>query len=392
MAKLNNNIVNLEDNDIFLNVTKKVNEFKMKHKDTKLLSLGIGEPSMPIIKSVIDAMHKAVDDLSRKETFKGYNTNFGYTSLKEKILDNEYKKYNFSTDEIYISNGTKPDSTNILELFDINSKICITDSMYPIYRDGALSLNRRVDVLKAEESNNFIPQIPKEKYDIIYICSPSNPTGISYTYDELKRWVDYAIKNNSVILYDNVYMPFISSKNIPKSIYEIDGAKKVAIEFRSFSKTISFSGVRCSYYIIPNEIDNNINYYWKKRTINRFNGADYIAQVGAEASYREESQKLIKKNIEYYKNNTKNLREFFLSHGFTVYGGVDSPYVWVKIKEDITSWELFDLYLEKLNIIVIPGCIFGHGGEGFFRVSGLGEKGTIDECIRLLGEYYEKNI
>ena len=389
MVRLNERLINLNNENTFLYLTRKVNDFKKNNPDKNVISLGIGEPSKPIIKSVIDAMNRAVDDLSKEETFRGYNTSFGYEFLKEKILENEYSDFGFTTDEIYISNGTKPDSTNILELFSIDSKICITDTMYPIYKYGSSALNRNIYCLESSEENNFIPSIPKEKYDIIYICSPSNPTGICYNYDELKEWVDYAIKNDSVILYDNVYYPFISSDNVPKSIYEIEGSKKVAIEFRSFSKTISFTGVRCSYYIIPNEIDSNINELWKARTINRFNGADYIAQRGAEASYLSESKPLIENNIKYYKENTKLLKDFFISKGFKVYGGVDSPYIWVKIKENINSWELFDLYLNELNIIVIPGIIFGKSGDKFFRISGLGKREMVNEAIRRLGDYYE---
>ena len=390
MAKLNEKIVNLEEDNVFLNVTNKINEFKMNNPHLEVLSLGIGDVSKPIVKPVIKAMHKAVTDLGKEETFKGYNSPYGYDFLKKKILDNEYRKFNFKNEEIYISNGTKTDITSILELFDINAKICITDAMYPVYRDGAYALNRNVSILKASEDNNFIPKIPKEKYDIIYICSPSNPTGICYTYQELSKWVEYAIKNDAVILYDNVYYPFITSKNVPKSIYEIKGAKKVAIEFRSFSKTASFSGVRCSYYIIPNDIDKNINKYWRKRTINRFNGTDYIAQRGAEAAYLLRSKYLIKKNIKYYQRNMKLLRDCFIKLGFTVYGGIDSPYMWVKIKEDMKSWKLFEFYLEKLNIIVIPGIIFGSQGDNYFRVSSFASYDDILKIIKRLGDYYEE--
>ena len=390
MVKFNNEIINLEENNVFLNVTNRISEYKAKYPDKEILSVGIGDATLPIVKPIISAMHDAVEDLSKIETFKGYNSCFGYDSLKEKILKNEYKEFNFKNDEIYISNGTKTDCTSILELFSIDSRICITNAMYPIYRDGAHCLNRNVSILDVNEENNFIPEIPKEVYDIIYICSPSNPTGICYNYDEIKKWVDYALKNKAIILYDNVYNSFISSKNIPLSIYEIKDARKVAIEFRSFSKIASFSGVRCSYYIIPNDIDKRINKLWKKRTINRFNGADYIAQRGAEAVYSEEAQLLIKENINYYKKNTKKLRASFIKMGFQVYGGIDSPYLWIKIKENIKSWDLFNLYLEKLNIIIIPGIIFGNNGDKYFRVSGFALDSTIDKVIKKLENYYGK--
>lgn len=390
MLNINENLLKMEDENLFLNVTKKINNYKLKNKDCDIISLGIGDVSKPIVKPIIEEMHKAVDELADMSTFKGYGSYYGYDFLKQEILKNEYDGHNFSFDEIYISNGTKPDSTNILELFDINAKICITDPMYPIYRDGALALNRETTTLDINEENNFVPEIPKEKYDIIYMCSPSNPIGIAYTYSELEKWVKYALENKSVILFDNVYESFVTSKNVPKTIYEIEGAKEVAIEFRSFSKKASFTGVRCSYYIIPNEIRNNINYYWRKRTINRFNGADYIAQKGALAFYLPDSQKEIKKNIQYYMDNSHFLKNKLITLGFKVWGGGDSPFMWVKIKENLKSWELFELYLEKLNIVVIPGIIFGKQGDGYFRVSALGKRDDIEKAVERLECYYEE--
>lgn len=388
---LNESIINLEQKNIFAKVTEKISEFRKKHPEADIVSLGIGDVSRPIPQTSIEAMHRAVDDLATMENFKGYGAYYGYDFLKEKILENDYRDFNFSKDEVYISNGAKTDTTSILELFDINSKICIADPMYPIYRDGARCLNRNIYVLEALEKNDFVLQIPKEKYDIIYICSPNNPIGIAYTYDDLKKWVDYALKNNSIILYDNVYESFITSNNVPHSIYEITGAKNVAIEFRSFSKKASFTGVRCSYYIIPNEIDNGINFAWKKRTINRFNGADYIAQRGAEATYTNEAKIEIKENIKYYMDNANSLRMCFKNLGFKVWGGIDSPFIWVKIKEGITSWEIFEKYLSDINVVIIPGVIFGINGDSYFRVSALGNNEVINKAIERLKKYYEKN-
>ena len=388
MVKFNSFLIEMENKNIFSNVGKKIALYKKNNPNNNILSLGVGDVSKPIPKKVIEAMHAAVDELSSMDSFKGYGAYYGYNFLKEKILSNDYKQFDFSLDEIYISNGTKTDSTSILELFDIDSKICITDPMYPIYRDGAACLNRKVECVEVD--SDFVAKIPNNKYDIIYICSPSNPIGICYDYDNLKKWVDYAVKNNSIILYDNVYSSFIVSKNVPKSIYEIPNAKKVAIEFRSFSKCASFTGVRCSYFVIPKEINNGINELWKRRTINRFNGADYIAQKGAEAVYTEEAQKEIKSNIEYYHNNAIRLREAFSDMGFTVFGGIDSPFLWIKIKENMSSWEYFDFLLNSLEIIVIPGIIFGKNGDNFFRVSALASSKVIDLAIERLRNYYEK--
>ncbi len=389
MVKINPFLKNINNKNSFLEVTRIVNEYKANHKNNKVISIGVGDVSRPIVKTVIDAMHKAVDDLSNIDTFKGYGSYYGYNFLKEKILDNDYKDFDFSLDEIYISNGAKTDSTSILELFDINSSVLITDPMYPIYRDGASALSRNVHVLDST-TESFLPEIPKEKYDIIYICSPNNPTGICYTYDELKKWIDYSLKNKSIIIYDNVYASFISSKDVPKSIYEIDGAKKVAIELRSFSKNASFTGVRCSYYVIPNDIANNINKYWKARTINRFNGADYIAQKGAEAVYTREAQKEINENIKYYKENAKLLREAFEKLNYKVYGGTDSPFLWIKINNGMKSMDYFELFLKEFEIIIIPGIVFGKKGDGYFRVSALAKREVVIEAIERINKYYEK--
>lgn len=389
---LNENILEIESKNAFAEVTKKITEYKEKNSNAELVSLGIGDVSRPIVKDVIEAMHKAVDDLSTMENFKGYGAYYGYDFLREKILENEYGKFGFSTEEIYVSNGTKTDTTSILELFDINSKILITNPMYPIYRDGAKCLNRNVYIMNLLESDNFIPKVPKEKYDLIYMCSPNNPIGNAYSKDDLNKWMKYAKENNSVILYDNVYEAFITTDNVPHSIYELDGAKDVAIEFRSFSKKASFTGVRCSYFVIPNEISENINYLWKKRTINRFNGADYIAQRGAEATYLQTAKQEIDKNIRYYLENAKCLRDNFEKCGFKVWGGIDSPFMWVKTKNGLSSWEMFNEFLEELNIIIIPGIIFGNAGDGYFRASALGNKEQIEVANERIRKYYEEKF
>lgn len=389
MVKLNNKLYTLENENIFSNVTKKVNEYKEKHKDVELVSLGIGDVSKPIVKPIIKAMKKACNDLSNEKTFKGYGAYYGYDFLKDKIRENDYKDFDFTNDEIYISNGAKTDSTSILELFPIESKILITDPMYPIYRDGAACLNRETYILKVDDS--FIPNPPKEKYDIIYLNSPSNPIGITYSKEVLSSWIDYALKNNSVIIYDNVYASFIRSDNTPKSIYEIEGSKKCSIEIRSFSKNASFTGVRCSYYVIPKELNKDANSLWKKRTINRFNGADYIAQKGAEASYLESSKKQIQKHIDYYMENASYLKNAFEELGFKVLGGVDSPFMWVQTLDNLSSWDMFKIFLEEMNIIIIPGIIFGNEGDKYFRVSALGKKENIKKAVEKMKNHFNKN-
>lgn len=392
MVKINERLYELQREDLFSKVIQRINSYKRENPDRKLLSLGIGDVSKPVIRPIRDAMHKAVDDLGEMTTFKGYGAYTGYNFLKEKILENDYKGFNFTTDEVYISCGTKTDSTSILELFDIDAKICITNPMYPVYKDGATCLNRNVIELELSGNTGFVSDIPDEKYDLMYICSPNNPIGIAYTYKQLKKFVDYAIENECVILYDNVYEDFITSDDVPHSIYEIEGSEKCAIEFRSYSKTAGFTGVRCSYYIIPNDIHKDINILWRERTVNRYNGTDYIAQRGAEAVYLEESQKLIKNNIKEYSDNALYLRKAFLNLGFEVWGGIDCPFMWIKTKDGMDCWDFFDIMLKKLNVIIIPGSIFGSFGDKYFRVSGLGLMENSKEIVRRLNEYYEKEV
>lgn len=389
MKKINKNLLSLDKNKKFSDVSKKVNEFKLNNPKIKLISLGIGDVSLPIVRPVIDAMHNAVEDLSDIKTFRGYGAHSGYDFLKDKILANDYKDFNFSYDELYISCGTKTDVTNILELFDTKCKVAIPSIIYPIYKYGATCFNRNVSVLNVDRNNNFYPNIPNKKYDIIYLCAPNNPIGNAYSSEELKKWIEYAIKNDSVILYDNVYCSFISSMDKPKSIYEIENSKKVAIEFRSFSKTASFTGVRCSYYVIPNELHKDVNKLWKNRTVNRFNGTDYIAQRGAEATYLPESKSLISENIKYYLENAKLLTEAFSNLGFEFMGGIDSPYLWVKIKGKNKSWSYFEEILDKVHVVIIPGIVFGKDGDSYFRVSALGNREDIKEATKRLEKYYE---
>lgn len=382
--KFNDNLIDMEKEDIFEKVSEKVKVFQSNNKDVKIISLGVGDVSKPIIKPIINAMHQAVDDLSSEESFRGYGAYFGYDFLKEAIIKSEYEGL-LSQDEIYVSAGSKTDTTSILELFDINSKILITDIMYPVYRDGAKALNRNVRVMPIASKDKFIASPPEEHFDIVYLCSPNNPIGIAYTKNDLTKWINYAKEHKAIILYDNVYSEFIRSQDVPKTIYEIEGAKEVAIEFRSFSKHASFTGVRCSYYAIPKEIDENINLLWQKRTINRFNGADYIAQRGAAESLASDTKKMLKANIDGYLANAKLLKSTFKEAGFTVWGGEDSPFLWIKTK-DQSSWEVFDYFLKELNIIIIPGVIFGPGGEGYFRISALAKTENISEAINRINQ------
>jgi len=376
MVKMNENLLKLNDVYTFLNLFKVINNYKEKNPNIELLNLGVGDVSKPIINPVIDEMIEASKELGNIETFKGYGYYYGHDFLKKKIKE---ERKNISIDEIYISNGAKSDTTNILELFSKDSLVCLFNPTYPVYKDALDIMGMKYEYIDATIENNFMP-IPNKKYDLVYICSPNNPLGISYLKEYLKKWVDYAIENECIILYDNVYNAFITS-DAPKSIYEIEGSKKVAIEFNSYSKKASFTGVRCSYYIIPNELMiKDANKYWKKRTMVKFNGVDYIAQRGALATYTDESKIIIDKNIKDYLNNAKYMKKVFEECGYKVFGGIDSPYLWIT-KDNLDSYEFFIHMLEKLNIIIIPGIIFGSNGRKFFRVSALADKKVIIKAM-----------
>lgn len=400
MVKLNNNLLKLETEDIFMNVGEKISEYKKDNPGVNLLNLGVGDVSLPIVPTVIKEMEKAVLELGNGKTFKGYGAYYGHDFLREKIVEEEYNSLNITKDEIYISIGTKTDTTNILELFDKKAKMCLFNPSYPIYRDGGIISGREIEYLELYEEDNFIPRIPKGKYDLIYICSPSNPLGIALPKNELKKWIEYAIANDSIILYDNVYESFITSDDVPHSIYEIDGAKRVAIEFRSFSKRASFTGIRCSYYVIPNELhlkgldskSININELWKKRTIAKFNGADYIVQKGAWATYLEQAKPEIRANINYYLENAKYIKEALESLSFKVFGGENAPFLWVKTRNNMSSWAYFDFLLRELNIVIIPGCIFGKKGDKYIRISALATREVTVESMERIKKYYEKKL
>ena len=381
--KFNENLHKLDNQDSFYVVSEKIRKYKENHPDNKVISLGIGDVCFPIIKPIADKMIEAIKEESNTSSFVGYGNYYGLPELRKLIRDNEYPS--FDIEEIYVSQGTKSDVGDILELFDKDSLIGIPTPNYPIYLNSVISLGKKVKLIPCDM--NFIPIIPKEHFDVIYFCSPNNPVGITYSKETLSKWIEYAKKEDAVILFDNAYHHFVSSG--VDSIYEIEGSKEVAIEFRSFSKVISFSGIRCSYYVIPKQLHRDINSLWRVRTINRFNGASYVAQKGAIAYFDSLSKKEIDKNILYYLENAKILKDGLTSLGYKVYGGENAPYLWVKSKNNFSSWESFDYFLNKLEIVVIPGVIFGKEGEGYFRVSALGKREDILLAIKRI-EYDEE--
>ena len=387
---INENYFNLEESYLFSTVAKKVNEFIQNNPDKKVIRLGIGDVTLPLCKAVIEAMHKAVDEMAKKETFRGYGPEQGYDFLREKV-QSYYKKRNveLELDEIFISDGAKSDLGNILDLFSKDNVVLVPDPVYPVYVDTNIMAGRKVIFANANEENGFLP-LPdnSQKADIIYICSPNNPTGAVYNREQLKKWVDYAISNNAVILFDAAYECFISDENLPKSIFEIEGAKNCAIEFCSLSKTAGFTGTRCGYTVVPKALG-KLNKFWLRRQTTKFNGVPYIIQRGAEAVFTENGQKEIKENINYYKENAKVISETLDRCNIWHVGGKHSPYIWLKCPNNMKSWEFFDLLLEKIQVVGTPGSGFGKNGEGFFRLTSFGSKENTVEAMKRFEEAFK---
>lgn len=401
MAFVNENHLKLPGNYLFAEIGKRVAAFKEQNPMADIIRLGIGDVTRPLPMACIDAMHKAVDDMSRVETFKGYPEYEGYDFLINKIVENDYKKRGITigTDEVFVSDGAKSDTANIQELFGLNSRIAVTDPVYPVYVDSNVMAGRtgeyvdgkwtNVTYLPCTSENGFVPELPKEKVDLIYLCLPNNPTGTTLTKEQLKVWVDYAAKNKSIILFDSAYEAFISEKDVPHSIYEIEGAKEVAIEFRSFSKTAGFTGTRCAYIIIPKELkvftaegtEIGLNRLWYRRQATKFNGVSYIVQRGAEAVYSEEGQKQVKETISYYLTNASIIKSGLESIGIKVFGGVNAPYIWMKTPNGLDSWSFFDKLLSEANIVGTPGVGFGPSGQGYFRLTAFGSRENTEAAV-----------
>lgn len=406
MIKINEDFLNLQESYLFSTIAKKVAEYTRNNPDKKVIKLGIGDVTKPIVSECIKAMHKAVDEIGTVEGFKGYGPEQGYEFLRKAIVENDYKKrgIDINIDEIFVSDGAKCDCGNIVDIFAKDNKVAITDPVYPVYLDTNVMSGRsgkynkekgiyeNIVYLPVTAKNDFKPELPKEKVDMIYLCFPNNPTGTVLEKEDLKAWIDYAKENKSIILYDAAYEAFITEDNIPHSIYEIEGAKDVAIEFKSFSKTAGFTGVRCAYVVIPKTVKGytkngeeiDLNKLWNRRTCTKFNGVSYIVQRSAEATYTDNGKKEIKENIDYYMNNAKIIKEGLKEAGFTVYGGVNAPYIWLKVPEGMTSWDFFDKLLEEVNVVGTPGSGFGPHGEGYFRLTAFGTKeNTLNAIERI---------
>lgn len=407
MATINHHYQKLQAGYLFPEIARRVKEFAAANPDAQIIRLGIGDVVLPLPQAIRDAIKKAVDEMGEIDSFRGYGPEQGYDFLRNAIAENDFAGLGIEADEIFISDGSKCDSGNIQEIFGLDNKIAVTDPVYPVYVDTNVMAGRTGKASKegyydgliympSTAENKFSPALPKEKADIIYLCSPNNPTGTVLTHEELKKWVDYARENNSIILFDAAYVAFITDESLPKSIYEIEGAKEVAIEFRSFSKNAGFTGTRCALTVVPKALKGknpegeevSIHSLWNRRHCTKFNGVPYVIQRGAEAIYSEAGKKEIAELVAYYLENAKIIREGLSALGIETYGGVNAPYVWLKTPNNMKSWEFFDLLLNKAHVVGTPGSGFGPSGEGYFRLSAFGVREKIEEAI----ERIKKNL
>ncbi len=397
MTKVNENYLKLPGSYLFSETAKRAQQSAAAHPERKLIKLGIGDVTRPLAPAVIAALHTAVDDMAVTETFMGYGPYEGYDFLRNLICKYDYQDrgVNIEADEIFVSDGAKSDCGNIGDIFGVDNVVAVCDPVYPVYVDTNAMAGRAGDCgpdgmwskliyMPCLKENGFVPQVPKERADIIYLCFPNNPTGATATKEQLNAWVEYALKNDSVILYDSAYEAFITDPDIPKSIFEIPGARECAIEFRSFSKTAGFTGLRCAYTVIPKTLKRggvSLHDMWFRRQSTKYNGVPYVVQRGAAAVYSPEGRVQVRDTIAYYQNNARIIREGLQRAGFTVYGGVNAPYIWLETPNGMGSWALFDLLLDQAGVATTPGAGFGPSGEGYIRLTAFGDTAAAKEAV-----------
>ena len=406
MFHINDHFQKLPGSYLFAEIARRVKAYQQEHPDADIIRLGIGDVTKPLVPAVIKAMHEAVDEMGCQETFRGYGPDFGYDFLVNAIREGDYASRGIEVayDEVFISDGAKCDVGNIQELFSDDAVIAVTDPVYPVYVDSNAMAGRAGDYLNdrwdrlvylpCNAENDFVPAVPDRPVDVIYLCYPNNPTGTVLTKDQLKVWVDWAKANGAIIIYDAAYRAFVTTENVPLSIYEIEGAKEVAIECNSFSKTAGFTGTRCGYTVVPHSLKGlnakgemvELNALWKRRMATKFNGVSYPVQRGAAAIYTEEGQKQIQETIDYYMENARIIRESLAEQGFSVFGGKDAPYIWLKVPQGMTSWEFFDLLLDKCHIVGTPGAGFGPSGEGYFRLTAFNTLEKTKQAMERLSQ------
>ena len=406
-VKINENYLLLKSNYIFAEINRRVDKFQKENPDANVIKMGIGDVTRPLPKAVVEAFESAVLEMGQAETFMGYGPEQGYSFLIDEIIEKDYKPLGIelSADEVFISDAAKCDTANIQEIFGLDNVIAVTDPVYPVYVDSNVMAGRSgpmqdsgryegIVYLPCTAENNFIPELPETPVDLIYLCLPNNPTGTALSREELSKWVEYARENNSIILFDAAYEAYVTEDNIPRSIYEIEGAKEVAIEFRSFSKNAGFTGTRCAFAVVPKDImafdsdgkPHDLNSLWNRRQTTKFNGVSYPVQVAAKAVYSPEGQREIKESIEYYLKNAGIVRKSMEDIGLKVYGGVNSPYIWVKTPENMDSWEFFDLLLNEANVVGTPGVGFGPSGEGYFRLTAFNTLENTKEAMNRISK------
>ena len=406
MVAINDNFQKLPGSYLFSEIAKRVAAYKESNPSAKIIRMGIGDVTLPLCDAVIKAMHKAVDEMADPSTFHGYGPEQGYKFLIDTIIKNDFEPRGVSldSDEIFISDGAKSDTGNIGDILGLGNVVAVTDPVYPVYVDTNVMAGRagdlladgrwsRIVYLPCTAENGFVPELPKQKVDVIYLCFPNNPTGTTLTKTQLTEWVKYALANDALILFDAAYEAFIQEDDVPHSIYEIEGAKRCAIEFRSFSKTAGFTGTRCGFTVIPKDVTAvgmngkkvQLNRLWNRRQCTKFNGTAYVIQRAAEAVYSEEGKMQVKDTIDYYMTNAKIIRNGLEAAGYTVFGGKNSPYVWAKTPDGMDSWTFFDYLLKEKNIVATPGVGFGVSGEGYIRFSALGDKDATIEAMKRLG-------
>ncbi len=402
MALVNENYLKLPGSYLFSEIARRVNQFKKENPDADIIRLGIGDVTQPLPAAVVEAMKKAVEEMGRSETFRGYGPEQGYDFLIEKIIENDFKPrgVDLSVNEVFVSDGAKTDTANFQELFGANNILAVTDPVYPVYVDsnvmagraGAFNSKGQFDnivYLPCSEANGMQPALPRTRVDMIYLCFPNNPTGMTLSKEELKKWVDYARENRSVILFDAAYEAFIREEGVPHSIFEVEGAREVAVEFRSFSKTAGFTGTRCAYTIVPKELkvydskgeSHSVNSLWLRRQTTKFNGVSYPVQAGAAAVFTPEGKQQVKQVIDYYMENARIIREGLEKAGYKVFGGVNAPYIWLKTPDDMGSWDFFDKLMKDANVVGTPGAGFGASGEGYFRLTAFGTRENTERAV-----------
>lgn len=399
MAKINSNYTKLPGSYLFSEIARRTAAYSAANPGAKLIKMGIGDVTLPLVPTVVQAMHGAVEELAHKETFKGYGPEQGYAFLREAIVERDFaaRGVDIATDEIFVSDGAKSDCGNIGDILSVDNVVAVCDPVYPVYVDTNAMAGRAGDYDEEKQGwtsihympttaeNGFSPALPEGRVDVIYLCSPNNPTGTVLNYDQLKAWVDYANANDSIILFDAAYERFIVEEGVPHSIFEVEGAKTCAIEFRSFSKTAGFTGARCGYTVVPKALVRegvSLNAMWNRRQTTKFNGASYVIQKGAAAVYTQQGEAEINANLAYYQANAKVIMEGLTKCGLQVYGGVNSPYVWCKTPEGMGSWDFFTLLLEQANVITTPGAGFGPSGEGYIRFTAFGDADATREAMK----------